>query len=129
MSVFKERIDFYELKQVENEPVKDWYVRVKNKAIHCKFGNTLNEVLKDKFVSGLQKTRILDRVCEEEHAVSLDKILEVALKNEASLIPYSSINRVSWQPSKEKREKKVMQCCTEEVYSKGQRRSHSQGRR
>lgn len=85
VSVFKERIEFYDLRQLENETVKDFYVRLKNKAIECKFGNTLNEVLRDRFVSGLKRGSILDRVCEEEHTVKLDDILQVALKKEAAL--------------------------------------------
>lgn len=100
ISVFKERIEFYELRQREDESVKDWHVRVKNKAIHCKFGNFLNEVLKDKFISGMYKGPVLDKVCEEEYTTSLDRVLEIALKKEASLIPYSNVNKLSWQRSR-----------------------------
>lgn len=44
--MFRKRNQFYELKQFVN----DWFVRVKNAAISCKFGNMLDEILKNKFV-------------------------------------------------------------------------------
>lgn len=54
ISVFKERIEFYNLRQFDTETVRQWYVRIKNKASSCKFGTNLNEILKDRFVSGLR---------------------------------------------------------------------------
>ena len=86
VAIFKERIEFYDLKQYENETVKEFFVRLKNKAIECKFGAALNEVLKDRLVSGLKRGAILDRLCEEEHTASLDSLLQTAIKKEATLL-------------------------------------------
>ncbi|KAJ8915535.1 hypothetical protein NQ315_012418 [Exocentrus adspersus] len=90
VSVFKERIEFYELRQFENESIKAFYIRLKSKAIECKFGANLNDILRDKFVAGLRRGRILDRVCEEEHTASLETIVQTALKKEAALVSSTS---------------------------------------
>lgn len=100
VSVFKERIEFYSLRQTEGETIKDFFVKLKNKAIQCKFGSSLNEVLKDRLISGLRKGPILDKICEEDHTVELNQLVEVALKKEAALSqviisPMMQLNRTS----------------------------------
>ena len=67
VAVYKERLEFYSLSQGENETVNQWYARIKSKAVKCKFGEFLDQVLKNKFVSGLRPGPILDRVYEEDH--------------------------------------------------------------
>ena len=59
-SVFKERIEFYEMKQQPLETISQCYVKIKNKAINFKFGTHLEESLKDKFIAELQKGSIMD---------------------------------------------------------------------
>ena len=83
VSVFRERTEFYELRQSENESVNQWYVKIKNKASACEFGAQLETMIKDKFVTGLRKGAILDRVCEEDHTKRLVDLLDVARKKEA----------------------------------------------
>lgn len=95
VSVFKERVEFYEIKQFQNEQIKDFFVRLKNKAIECKFGIQLNEVLKDRFVSGLESGPILDRLCEEEHTITLQAAVEIALKKEATLVKVRSLPSIN----------------------------------
>ncbi|KAF2886679.1 hypothetical protein ILUMI_19493, partial [Ignelater luminosus] len=75
--------------QSKNEPVRQWYIRIKNKASSCDFGNLLHDVLKYRFVTGLTRGPILDRVCEENPTKKLDELIEVALKNEAALSSYT----------------------------------------
>ena len=62
ISIFKERKEFYDLSQAENESVSQWYARVKKGAVHCEFGAELEGRLKDKFVTGMKAGKILDRV-------------------------------------------------------------------
>lgn len=92
ISTFKERIEFYELKQTEKETVNEWFARIKSKASNCKFGPQLDDYTKDKFVTGLRRGPIRDKVCEEEHTVTLSAILEVARKKEAALASSSKNN-------------------------------------
>ncbi|XP_072398343.1 uncharacterized protein [Diabrotica undecimpunctata] len=69
---------------VFKETIRQWYARLKSKASECKFGNILSSVLKDKFITGLKKGPILDRLCEEEHTLSFEALVEIALKKEAT---------------------------------------------
>lgn len=85
VSVFRERIQFYNLRQKQNENVSNWFVRLKNSAIQCKFGALLEEILKDKFVTGLLQSSILDRLCEEDHGRGLNELVDIAIKKEAAL--------------------------------------------
>ncbi|XP_046408462.1 uncharacterized protein LOC124172976 [Ischnura elegans] len=57
---------------------------MKKKASDCKFGTMLDEMLKDKFICGLSRGPILDKLCEEDHTTPLQNILEMAIKREAA---------------------------------------------
>jgi len=85
LAVFRERTKFYELKQSNNQSINEWYVYIKKAAMNCKFGSHLLEILKDKFVTWLQKGPILDRLCEEEPDKTLFELVEIAQKREASI--------------------------------------------
>ncbi|KAJ8931657.1 hypothetical protein NQ314_015372 [Rhamnusium bicolor] len=83
VSTFRKRIEFYEARQNATESINEWYARIKNLAIPCSFGNLLEEILKDKFITGLKKGKILDRLCEEEATKKVQELLEIAVKKEA----------------------------------------------
>lgn len=83
--VFRERIDFYEAKQQDGESVNEWYARIHNLAVNCEFGADLNPILKDKFVCGMRKGNIRDRLCEESQTTTLERLLEVAQSRESTL--------------------------------------------
>ncbi|KAJ8931364.1 hypothetical protein NQ314_015731 [Rhamnusium bicolor] len=72
------------LGRMQPSPSMKWYARIKNLAIPCSFGNLLEEILKDKFITGLKKGKILDRLCEEEATKKVQELLEIAVKKEAS---------------------------------------------
>jgi len=86
VSLFRKRLEFYNLHQKDGESIGNWYVSLKSAAIDCKFGIRLNDVLKDKFVSGLKPGRVLDRICEEDPTITdLKNIVELALKYETTV--------------------------------------------
>ncbi|KAF2892827.1 hypothetical protein ILUMI_13345 [Ignelater luminosus] len=85
LSVFRKRIEFYESKQSFNETISEWYVRIKNLAIPCKFGAVLEGNLKDRFVTGLRRGPVLDRLCEDGQEKTLTELVDIALQKEASL--------------------------------------------
>lgn len=85
ISAFKERVEFYNLMQQNNESISEWFARIKNKAIHCEFGASLDERIKDEFVTGLLKGPILDKMCEQETTMSLKDIVDKARNKEATL--------------------------------------------
>ncbi|XP_031334049.1 uncharacterized protein K02A2.6-like [Photinus pyralis] len=86
VAVFKERIEFYSAKQEDGETINDWYLRIKSLASNCNFHH-LEDILKDKFVTGMLPGRILSRICEEDPTKKdlealkvLAQSLEVTLK-------------------------------------------------
>uniref|UniRef100_A0A1Y1N2I4 RNA-directed DNA polymerase n=3 Tax=Photinus pyralis TaxID=7054 RepID=A0A1Y1N2I4_PHOPY len=86
ISTFNERLHFYEAAQAATENVSNWFARIKKLSINCNFGQQLESVLIDKFVSGLLKGKILDRLCEEDPTQKgLESIVDIAVKKEASL--------------------------------------------
>ncbi|XP_043466332.1 uncharacterized protein K02A2.6-like [Leptopilina heterotoma] len=99
VSTFRKRIEFYETRQEQNEKVSEWYARIKKVAADCKFGNQLEAILKDKFISGLCEGRIRERLCEEEVTKSLNDLKEIALNKELSLQEVE-VNKMKFIPGK-----------------------------
>lgn len=85
VSVWRERRKFYELRQSENQQISEYYGRLRNAAMKCSFGNSLNSILTDRFVSGLISGRILDRIYEESETATLDCLVELAMKVENAI--------------------------------------------
>ncbi|KAJ8915498.1 hypothetical protein NQ315_012379 [Exocentrus adspersus] len=84
ISVWRERKKFYEIHQASDEPIADYYARVRSAAINCKFGSDLSQILVHKFVCGLNNSKVLDRICEEKESVSLEDMVALALKVESA---------------------------------------------
>lgn len=85
VSIFRERIKFYKAQQESYENVSQWYARMKTLSIDCKFGDSLETVLMDRFVSGLRNPLILDRICEEDETLELAKAVELAVNKESAV--------------------------------------------
>lgn len=92
VSIYRERIKFYKAKQESYENVSQWYGRVKTLSIDCKFGENLDTVLMDRFVSGLRNPMILDRICEEDETLTLAKAVELAVNKESAVadVPWNN---------------------------------------
>lgn len=93
LSDWRERAKFYELAQEPNEPVTEWYARIRSASVNCNFGERLVNVLKDKFVTGLHRGQLYDRVCEEDVEVELEKLISIAQKKES--MPTQQVNKIS----------------------------------
>jgi len=87
VSVFRQKEEFYNLRQNSNENPKDWYARIKNSATTCKFGKGLIDVLRDKLITGIRNGQIKDRLCEEDVSKELNKIVELAMQKEVTMQP------------------------------------------
>ena len=83
VSVWRERIRFYIAHQNERESVSEWYARVRNLAVNCKFGEQLTSILRDKFVCGLKGGPVQDRLCEEDEKKSLEALFQLAVQKES----------------------------------------------
>lgn len=94
--IFRERMSFYEAKQRSDESVTDWLSRLKQMAIHCGFGTILNNVLRDKFITGLAKGPMLDKGLEIEATETLEKCVATILKREASMkLQFDEIHKIA----------------------------------
>lgn len=80
--VFKERRAFYEAAQEVGEDCRTFFNKIKSLSVTCDFGADLNKILRDRFVSGMQKGLIFDRICEEDKEITIDKCLEIARAKE-----------------------------------------------
>lgn len=96
VSIFHERREFYDLKEIESETMNEWYGRIKHKASTCKFGKSLDEVLRDKFITGMKEGPILNRLAEEEETITMEDALKLAIKREVTVkISSHEINKLS----------------------------------
>lgn len=84
-SVHAERFKFNEAKQETGESITDWFTRVKFLASNCEYGDHLDHSLKDKFICGLTKGPILDKMFEMKIADSLQQCYDAALLRELTV--------------------------------------------
>lgn len=85
VSCFRERSKFYSARQEPYESILQWYVKIKKLSVDCRFGANLENVLLDKFVTGLRSGPILDRLCEENETITLQQALDIAVNKECAL--------------------------------------------
>lgn len=85
VSIFRERANFYKAVQLPGENATSWYGRIKKLSVDCKFGDNLESILLDKFVTGLRVGQVLDRLCEENETVTLQQAVDIAVNKECSL--------------------------------------------
>lgn len=83
-SVHRERIAFYAARQVPDESTALWFARIKKLSIDCKFGDIFEMVLLDRFISGMSASDIVDRLCEEDEKLTLQKAVDIATSKESS---------------------------------------------
>lgn len=85
-SVFRERVTFYNAKQMKDESIASWFARIKKLSVDCKFGERFDEILLDRFISGLRAKVILERLCEEdEDKLTLQSAVEIATTKESAI--------------------------------------------
>ncbi|KAH0822303.1 hypothetical protein GEV33_000488 [Tenebrio molitor] len=116
VSEWRERIKFYDLQQEINESISEWYARIRSASVNCNFGAQLTEVLKNKFVVGLRKGKILDRICEEPTTEELSKLVSTAQRKESVL--EAEINKI---------QKKYPQPSSSQKPRPNDNRQHSRG--
>lgn len=86
VAIFRERTNFYNARQSSSENVTTWYGRVKRLSVDCKFGDNLEAILLDKFITGLKVGQVLDRLCEENESLTLQQAVDIASNKECSLV-------------------------------------------
>lgn len=74
-----DREKFFEARRAVGESIEQWAVRVRGLAVHCGFGGSLDEQLRDRFALGLNPGPERDRLFEQDAAkLTFAKALEVA---------------------------------------------------
>ena len=88
--VIVERFHFHRCVQAMDESIAEFDAAVRNVAIYCEFGGTLEETLCDRFVCGLCNEAMQCRLLTEHHltyqkALHIAKGMETAQRNTVSL--------------------------------------------
>lgn len=88
-SVFAARYKFYNATKDPMEPVNDWIARLRSLAANCFFGDRFDGNLLDRFVVGMNKGPIRDRLFEENaEKVQWEEVVRIAISKEASSTNY-----------------------------------------
>lgn len=98
IAIFRERINFHDAKQLPGENTITFYGRLKKLSVDCKFGEHLESVLLDKFVTGLRPGQVLDRLCEENETLTLQQAVDIAINKECALKEVIGTTSYAYQP-------------------------------
>lgn len=81
---YKERKSFYAAEKSSDESSVEWMARLRSMASNCDFGDIIEKVVLDKFVTGLSG-KCFERLSEEEpNKFSIEKALSLAAKYESN---------------------------------------------
>lgn len=90
-SFIAERYKFSKRNQLEHETVSDYIANLKKLSIHCEFGASLKDYLRDRLVSGIRSESTKQRLLAEasltyDEAVKIILSVETAEKNATVLV-------------------------------------------
>lgn len=93
-SVIVERYKFNQRSQHGGESVADYIMELKKLSICCRFGDKLNDMLRDRFISGIYDTKIKMRLLNEpQQGMNLAKAVEIATSMERTERNIIEINK------------------------------------
>lgn len=81
-SVIAERAKFHARRQKDSETISDFVAALKHLAQTCKFGTNLDETMRDRFVTGLQRVDIQKCLFAEDESLTFKKAVDKALSLE-----------------------------------------------
>ena len=82
-SVIVQRYRFNSRSRRAGESVAAYVAELRHLSEHCKFGTTLNEMLRDRLVCGVEEPKIQRRLLAE-HDLTFDKAFELAIASESA---------------------------------------------
>lgn len=82
-NIYTERKNFYDIKNIDGETSQEFMLRLKKAAAKCEFGNHLEFVLCDKFVTSIKSNIIFNKICDQTEELTVKKIIEIAKKCES----------------------------------------------
>lgn len=83
-AVFAENYTFYKAVRDENEAVCDWAARLQHLAANSEFGMRLEPALRDRFMMGINDTKIIEVLFLEDNTLSWDRAVKKAQTMEFS---------------------------------------------
>lgn len=88
-SVFRERMRFYGVHKEPTQTVHGWAIQLQRLCRDCQFGNRLEKVLVDRFISGLRYSpqllsEFLTKEFDREH-LTLQEAVKIAVRKENSI--------------------------------------------
>lgn len=115
---FPERYKFYNAVKNESESIQEWASRVRCLGAKCNFQTELEVALRDRFIMGLGKGPILDRIFEEDvGTLKFDTAVEIAVSKDAARHRYELDPGISVK-------QEVMEMASSEVFNLSQRQQY-----
>ena len=87
-AIYPERYKFYAATKKTEETLQEWSARLRQLSTNCKFDTNLHEVLRDKFIMGLEAGKVRDRLFTEDETLTLAKALEISQSVESAQLQY-----------------------------------------
>lgn len=89
-SVFRERIRFFSIHKEPTQTVHRWATQLQRLSTNCQFGNRLEEVLVDRFISGLKHSeQLLSEFLTDEfeggRQLTFQEAVKIAVRKESSI--------------------------------------------
>lgn len=124
-NIYTERKIFYEMKNVEDETSQEFMLRLKKAATFCDFGDHLEFVICDKFITSIKSNVIFNKICDESGAITTSKLIEIAKKCESRFQMKHLENEVNAISSfKKNKNKERMQNCQQQQNCNNKRADH-----
>ena len=83
--IISERFRFYNRSQRQGECINEFVADLKRLTKHCKFGSTLDDMLRDRFVCGLHSEKIQEFLLTKEDSLTFSQAIEYAKSKEAAM--------------------------------------------
>ena len=95
-----ERFKFYSRYRQSNEKISRFMASLRQLTEHCNFGGTVNEMIRDRLVCGVNHKKIQQRLLSEGRTLTLERAQELALSIESAEKDSSEMTSVqSTQPT------------------------------
>ena len=91
--IIAERFRFHKRDQHETESIRDFNASLRKLSEFCKFGDTLNDTLRDRIVCGLQNEHIQQRLLAQNDDLTYEQALDIALAMEAATKDASELQK------------------------------------
>lgn len=84
--VFSKRYDFYAAVQNKDKTILEWFTEVRRRSRNCKFGSQMESIVRDRFISGMMQSPVLERLYEVLiEDMDLRQVVQIALNIEDEL--------------------------------------------